>query len=235
MQVLGKSHVGLLRKKNEDSYLIDEKRRLFAVCDGMGGHKAGDIASQLAINILDKNIDLETAVSPAMELEKAVRAANAAILEKARDNDQFFEMGTTLTAALINNSKATIAHVGDSSLYIIRDNKITKITSAHTLAKEMNEKGLLKPEEINKSAYKHVLTRALGIEAELKLDIISCEIRRQDLIIICSDGLTDMLSDEEIMVIKQEQEKIDSLADELMKRALDKGGCDNITFILIQV
>lgn len=235
MQVVGISNIGLHRKKNEDSYLIDEQKNLFVVCDGMGGHKGGDTASQLAISILNQNIDLSGSENIEADLLKAVESANLAILKKGLQFEHLHEMGTTLTAAKISGSLLTVAHVGDSGLFIIRNHTIKKITRDHTLAQKMLRDGLINADEIESNAYNHVLTRALGISDQLHVDILTEEIFPQDLILICSDGLTDLLNHEEILQLTGKQEKLDSLARGLLNMALAKGGYDNITIILIRV
>jgi len=235
MQVVGISNIGLHRKKNEDSFLIDRERNLFVVCDGMGGHKGGDTASQLAITVLNQNIDISDSSNIEAVLLKAVEAANHAIIKKGLQHEHLHNMGTTLTAAIIKGSLLTVAHVGDSGLFLLRNNTIQKITHDHTLAQKMLNEGLIKADEVKSNAYNHVLTRALGIDDQLHVDIFTQELFPQDLIIICSDGLTDLLTEEEILQLAMENEDLENLTQEMMNKALAKGGYDNITFILIRV
>lgn len=235
MQVVGISNIGLHRKKNEDSFLIDKEKNLFVVCDGMGGHKGGDTASQLAITILNQNIDISDSSNIEAVLLKAVEAANLAIIKKGSQHEHLHEMGTTLTAAIISDSILTVAHVGDSGLFLLRNNTIRKITHDHTLAQKLLNDGLINADEVKCNAYNHVLTRALGINDKLHVDILTQELFPQDLIIICSDGLTDLLTNEEILKLAMENEDLENLTQELMNKALAKGGYDNITFILIRV
>lgn len=236
MKVVGISDLGLHRKKNEDSFLINEALGLFVVCDGMGGHRGGDVASQLAVNTID-DISRAGDFAEAQELLcESINKANQIILQEGNANPEWEGMGTTVTAALLENKTLTVANVGDSSLYIIRDKTIRKITKDHTLAEQMVIDGLLRYEEMRSSPYNHILTRALGIEEEILIDIFTEELETGDCILICSDGLSDLLDENEILALTREAgakaPELDLIARTLLKHALDKGGYDNITILL---
>ena len=229
------SDIGLMRNKNEDNYLINQEQGLFIVCDGMGGHKGGEVASQIAIDVIDKYFQGNQDENQVTMLNKAIELANRVIWTKGKEHPQLYEMGTTITAAFLDNDQLTVANVGDSSLYIIRNDNIRKVTRDHTLAQQMVSDGLLPHEEVRASTYNHVLTRALGVEEEVIIDNFTEEILPGDFVMICSDGLSDMLDENEILSIIQTDKEVDSITCELLDQALQKGGHDNITVILMRL
>lgn len=236
MKVVGISDLGLHRRKNEDSYLINQNMGLFVICDGMGGHRGGDIASQMAVNTIDEVCRAESINNAQALLCQAIRKANTVIWEQGHANPEWEGMGTTVTAALLENQKLMVANVGDSCLYIIRNKSISKITHDHTLAEQMVKDGLLRFEEMRKSSYNHILTRALGVEKDIEIDVFEEQLEPGDFMLICSDGLSDMLDEKEILSIIMEAaakgEQLDIIARTLLGSALDKGGYDNITILL---
>lgn len=233
MKVVGITDIGLVRQKNEDSFLIDEQAGLFVVCDGMGGHLAGEIASGLTIEAFEQNI-YNTGSNPGEYLINVICQANKIIFEMGQNNPDFYEMGTTVTAAIINNNQLTVANVGDSSLFLIRDTKIIKLTQDHTVAEKMVADGVLHRDEIRSNSYNHVLTRAVGIESDIEVDIFEQELYTDDLILLCSDGLTDMLTIAEMKkVFSRYKYNIEQIVGQLLKLALQKGGNDNITIVLL--
>ncbi len=236
MEVVGLSDLGLKRKQNEDAYLINKTWGLFVICDGMGGHRGGDVASKLAIKSIndcfensrgEKNIDL---------LNLAVRHANKVIWEQGNINLEWHEMGTTLTAALINGSRLGIAHVGDSACYLFRAAKISKITKDHTLAQEMADQGIIADNEKHLSPYNHILTRALGAENKVETDNYELELLNDDLLLLCSDGLSDMLAEKDMLsIITSSADDLKETASTLLQLALKRGGFDNISLILVRI
>lgn len=231
MKVVSLSDIGSIRNRNEDSYLVREEDGLFVVCDGMGGHKGGDVASSLAINTIEKMVN----DSPQITLEllnEAIRQANLKIWQEGKDNPDWHEMGTTITIGKITDLQLDICHVGDSRLYLIRNNTIKQITKDHTLAAEMIECGILDKEQ---KSYSHILTRALGVNKEIEIDNISFNLYKEDIILLCSDGLSDMLSDQELCAILTRNDDIVDKGHDLLQEALNKGGYDNITLILVQI
>ncbi|KUG03779.1 protein serine/threonine phosphatase prpc, regulation of stationary phase [hydrocarbon metagenome] len=236
MRATGLTDIGLVRKSNEDRLLIDEKIGLFIVCDGMGGHKGGDVASTLAIQVFKDSLAAFDRQEPVKWLTRCVIRANEVINSSSKENPELFEMGTTITAAILTELELLIAHVGDSRLYLINKTGIRKLTRDHTLAEQMLEDGLLKPEEMSNNAYNHVLTRALGIEEEIVTDHLAETVIPGDIILLCTDGLSDMLDEEEILsTINAFGPDIEGAAHKLVASALDNGGYDNITLILILV
>lgn len=236
MEVVGLSDLGLKRRKNEDAYLINESWGLYVICDGMGGHRGGDVASQLAIktindcfekDLLEKNISL---------LNHSIQQANNIIWEQGNINPEWHEMGTTVTAALINGLKLEIAHVGDSGCYLFRAAEINRINRDHTLAQEMVDQGIIKTSEKRLSSYNHILTRALGVERQVLVDNYELELSEGDLLLLCSDGLSDMLEENEILnIVAGFEDDLNKTASMLLQQALERGGFDNITLILIRI
>jgi len=233
------SDIGLFRKNNEDHYLVMDEYGLFAVCDGMGGHKGGDVASKLAVDCLQEymlNLAADSlSQNPISVLNAAIQKANHLIWLQAQGNLELHEMGTTITAAMIRKKQLAVANVGDSSLYVFRNGKLNKITRDHTLAEKMVTDGLLKNEDKKSSGYNHILTRALGIQEEVVIDNFEHQLYRGDLVLLCSDGLTDMLDDNEIETILNQEENLHKSLNTLLDTALTKGGYDNITIILLRI
>ncbi|MDD2620123.1 MAG: Stp1/IreP family PP2C-type Ser/Thr phosphatase [Syntrophomonadaceae bacterium] len=238
MKAVAISDLGLHRKKNEDSYLINQALGLFVVCDGMGGHRGGDIASQMAINTIDTISREKNNNEAQFQLFDIIHKANEVIWKRSQDNPEWDGMGTTITAALVENDKLTVANVGDSSLYIIRNKSICKVTKDHTLAEQMVKEGLLSIEEMRSSSYNHILTRALGVEENVVIDFFEEQLEADDLILICSDGLSDMLDENEILGIIMEfaakETELDMIVRTLLRQALNRGGYDNITIVMLQ-
>lgn len=230
MRAVGVTDKGLIREKNEDSFLINEAKGLFVVCDGMGGHRAGDVASRLAVDIISKAAADDSLEDPIVFLNQAIWEANRAIWLEGQRNPQYYQMGTTVTAAVIKGEELAAANVGDSSLFIIRGNNIHKVTRDHTLAEQMVEDGILGYRD---KAFNHILTRALGAEIDVKVDNFIEKLYPGDYVLLCSDGLTDMLEEEEILSTVMGNNDLNETARELVDRALSKGGYDNVTLILL--
>jgi len=233
------SDIGLLRKNNEDHYLVMDEYGLFAVCDGMGGHKGGDVASKMAVDCLHEYILNLAADSltqnPISVLNAAIQKANHLIWLQAQGNSELHEMGTTITAAAIKKKQLAVANVGDSSQYVFRNGSLKKITRDHTLAEKMVADGLLKNEDKKNSGYNHILTRALGAQEDVLIDNFEHRLYAGDLVLLCSDGLTDMLENNEIESILNQNDNLENSINTLLEAALKKGGYDNITIILLRI
>ncbi len=235
MNIAVLSDQGLVRSNNEDNYLVNEKYGLLVVCDGMGGHNGGEIASAMAIEIIQRRIASHKFEQTIEMLNDVIAEANEFIFNHALKHLDLHGMGTTLTAAMINEKTLSIAHIGDSSLFLIRDSFIKKITHDHTLAEQMIIESLLSANEAIKSPYNHVLTRALGVEEQVKIDNYFERLKNGDIILLCSDGLTDLLSQSEMKTIVQKSNSLKESANNLVISALDRGGSDNITVILASI
>ncbi|MEA4924367.1 MAG: Stp1/IreP family PP2C-type Ser/Thr phosphatase [Syntrophomonadaceae bacterium] len=235
MKAAGVTDIGLYRKRNEDHYYIDTDKGIFLVCDGMGGHKGGDVASQMAVETVRQSLDWEGPDDLVPSLLKTIQLANEVIYNKGQTDESLHEMGTTLTTAVILDQNMTIAHVGDSSLFHYRAGVLKKITRDHTLAEQMRADGLLKQEDIGSNVYNHVLTRAVGVEDHVETDIYHQEIAEGDWILLSTDGLTDLVKENEICEYLDSAHDPQATAGALVELALSKGGYDNITIVLLSI
>lgn len=235
MRVVGLTDIGLQRKRNEDGYLIDREKGLLVVCDGMGGHKGGHIASSIALDVLNSTYSPESPEEIPVALTNSIQIANEAIWKKAQSDLRLNEMGTTVTAAVIHGAQLYVAHVGDSCLYLIRDHSIHKLTVDHTIAQKMLEDGLIEEKDRRSNPYNHVLTRALGVERSTLVDLIKQDIQEEDRILLCTDGLTDLMDENEILEILILKRDIETAARALVDTALSRGGHDNVTVVLLLV
>ena len=236
----GATDVGRQRSRNEDSYLLSPERLLFAVADGMGGHAAGDVASRTAIETLDRLVgpvrETTAVADRAKELIEATRAANHAILDDAEREPERAGMGTTLSilSILPPGDTRLIAHVGDSRVYLLRDGVLAQLTIDHTWVQRQVDLGKLTPRRARVHPYASVLTHALGVPDEERIDTIMGEIQPDDLYLLCSDGLTTVLDDHVIGGILSAGGPLPGMAQELISVANEAGGPDNITVVLVR-
>jgi protein phosphatase len=225
------SDVGRQRQGNEDSFL--ERSPLFAVADGMGGARAGEVASRIAVEQFDVQ---ETADgSPEEQLAEVARAANRQIYKMAQEDSAHAGMGTTLTAALVTGRDIAIGHVGDSRLYRLRDGELERLTHDHSLVEEFVRQGKLTPEEAEVHPQRSIITRALGPEPEVEVDTYTHTGRDGDIYLLNSDGLTGMISDAQVAEILRERESLQDAAKKLIAAANENGGKDNITVVLFRL
>lgn len=236
MYVNALSDVGLVRKDNEDNYLVSPERGLFVVADGMGGHVGGQVASTLAIQIVDEFItpaQLET-FQPDYLLLQALEKANTEIYSRGKQ-EQYYGMGTTVTAALFHGEQVYVAHIGDSRAYLLRDKELTLLTQDHSLVNELFQSGSLTLEEAQNHPQRHVLTRALGTEEKPQIDIFSTAVQPGDLLVLCTDGLYNHVPEGDILnVILETNFDLKLAVNNLVNLALERGGNDNITVALVQ-
>lgn len=225
-----RTDVGRVREDNEDSMLVQAP--LFAVADGMGGHIAGDIASQTCIQVIT---DMSMTEPPNTDgaLVHYIQAANSAIFAKAQNDPQLTGMGTTCTLIYLDGSTARLAHVGDSRAYLIRGGEISQITEDHTLVERMVREGKLSREEAATHPQRNIISRALGIDPDVRVDTIDIEVTDGDRLIICSDGLTSMLDEGSVLRTVAGVSDPQEAADKLVAAANDLGGEDNITVVVI--
>ena len=237
MKTFSMTDAGRRRDINED-YVFDSATavgklpNLFIVADGMGGHNAGDYASKYAIATIVEEVE-KSKDSTVATLEKAIQSANSHIRAKSRENEDMNGMGTTVVAATISEDTMCVANVGDSRLYIVND-EIKQITVDHSLVEEMVRMGGIGREQARIHQDKNIITRAIGAEDEVKVDFFPVKLKKGDLVLMCSDGLTNMLEDEEIRMILLAQRDIAGKAEALVAAANQNGGKDNITVILIE-
>ena len=228
--------VGRARERNEDSYYAGE--HVFAVADGLGGHNAGDVASRLAVEPLaafDRAVEETPDDHIAEALERAVDAANRAVYQRAQNDAKVRGMGTTLTAVAISNGSAHLAHVGDSRCYLVRAGEITQLSSDHTLVAKMVEEGKLTPEQAETHPQRSILTRALGAEPEIDVDTLELQLAPGDRLILCSDGLSSVIGDDQILATLADAKGLKEACKRLIDAANARGGPDNITVVVIEV
>ena len=246
LDIAGRSNTGLVRSNNEDKIGEDQEIGLVVLADGMGGYKGGEVASRLAVNtILDElrseipnlspgEIDEQTGYTKeSLAARRSVVKANEAIFSISSSEPQYRGMGTTLVMGIFYDNQITVAHVGDSRMYRFRDGKLQQITVDHTLLQELVDRGFYTQEEANSSLNKNLVTRALGIEGSIAVDIKEDLAMPGDIYILCSDGLTDMVDDQEIhATVKAFKDNLDQLADRLIEIANENGGRDNVSVLL---
>jgi protein phosphatase len=222
-----RTDVGRGRPENEDSHLVAPDDGLYAVADGMGGHRAGEVASATAIDAL------KAAYQGGQRIDQAVGAANAAVFARAAEDASLRGMGTTLTAIALHDSTAELGHVGDSRAYLMRDGNVTQVTEDHSLVEQLVREGRLTPEEAQNHPQRAIITRALGVDPNVAVDTYRIDLRPGDRLMICSDGLTNMLSDDTIAQTLRRHADPQQAADTLIDMANQAGGDDNITVILL--
>jgi PPM family protein phosphatase len=222
---------GRQRRANEDSLLA--RAPLFVVADGMGGAQAGEVASRIAVESFQSG--LTDAAHPELELATLARAANARIHELSHANAEQAGMGTTLTAVYVGEEEVAIAHVGDSRAYCLRDEELLRLTDDHSLVDELIRQGRLTPEEAIEHPQRSVITRALGPEGVVDVDTRSFHARAGDVYLLCSDGLTTMISEEQVEALLRTHPKLRDAGEALIAAANEAGGRDNITVVLIRL
>lgn len=243
MEVASKTDKGKIRVKNEDSLYIDVKdKRLLIIADGMGGHNAGEVASKIAVDTVEQYLntilhsDYELKVERIKDiLMDAISAANGEIYRQSLKEASLRGMGTTIIIVLIIDNKMHIGHVGDSRGYLIRDGHIEQITEDHTLVTELVKNGTITELEAMNHPKRNVITRALGTDISSKIDYIGKDLQKDDIIILCTDGLSDMIKNYEIKDIITDSPDLQSGCDELVDLANLKGGFDNITLIAARI
>ncbi|MCZ6717658.1 MAG: Stp1/IreP family PP2C-type Ser/Thr phosphatase [Gammaproteobacteria bacterium] len=246
LEIANISDVGKKRQHNEDSTASDSSLGLLVLADGMGGYRAGEVASSIAVTAIMNTVKSEVGhlrpkkdgdsveSSPeSLLVKEAINEANWAIYKTARDEPQCQGMGTTVVLGLFYNDQITIAHVGDSRLYRLRGDSFTQLTTDHSLIQELIDRGMFTPEEAEVSMPKNLVTRALGVRADVKVDVQRDPVSPGDIYLLCSDGLNDMVDDEEIhLTLSKYSANLVRAAQELVKRANQKGGNDNTSVIL---
>lgn len=227
---------GLVRALNEDSLCISPEGSFFAVADGMGGHQAGEVASKTALELLKQELDrrLDGGEEADLALVESVKEANRSIFEMSARNPQWHGMGTTVTACLKRDGEILICQVGDSRAYLLRGNRIFKLTEDHSLVQELVKSGGITEEEAFTHPQKNVLTRAVGTGLILEVDLYRYNVLSGDLLLLCTDGLTRYLRQEEILKTINLSLDLDAAVRDLLKKATSCGGADNITIILVE-
>ena len=227
-----RTDVGRVREGNEDSYLAEHP--LFAIADGMGGHSAGEVASETAVKVISDGAAQVSFEDP-RSLARLLNNANAAIYTKAQTDAALHGMGTTCTLVMAGEGSAYIAHVGDSRAYRLREGKIEQLTDDHTLVGRMVREGQISPEEAQHHPQRNVITNALGLDSNIAVDLREIEARPGDRLLLCSDGLSSMISDSDIVTAANAAEDPQQAAEALVELALEAGGEDNITVLVVDL
>ncbi len=238
-EAAGLTDVGRARANNEDSFFCDGEKGIFIVADGMGGHNSGEVASAFAVSLvkdflIQKSSDSGCRVSAA-DLEAGVKAANSLVYAKGRALPKDSGMGTTLVCACGYGENLTIAHVGDSRVYILRQGVLSCLTEDHSVVQEQIRRGLIRQEEAAVSELQNLLTRAVGSNPEVEVDVSTHPLFYGDVLLLASDGLTKMVADSRIQDILSRKEDAATLASELVLEALKAGGLDNVTVVVARV
>jgi PPM family protein phosphatase len=231
VEQVGRTDVGRQRSANEDSLVL--RPPFFAVADGMGGARAGEVASAIAAEAFEGASEAGEAAEA--QLARLLREANRRIYELAVTDESHRGMGTTLTAAKVHDGEVSLAHVGDSRAYRMRDGALEQITRDHSLVAELERSGQITPEAAEHHPQRSIITRALGPEPDVEVDTYTLSARDGDLFLLCSDGLTSMISDDEVAAILRTAASLDEAADALIKAANQSGGKDNITVVLFRI
>ncbi len=229
VRVAARTDIGRARQRNEDAYLVHEP--LFAVADGMGGHRGGDVASSMALESL--SIPEQDSADTSAALVEDIKEANRRVLERGEAERDLRGMGTTLTAVVTEGEKAYLAHVGDSRAYLLRDGSLQQLTEDHTLVQRMVREGRLTPEEAAHHPQRSIITRALGVEDEVPVDQLTLDIHAGDRLLLCTDGLTGAVSKQRIQEVLEQEADPDRAVERLVEEANQAGGDDNITVVLL--
>lgn len=240
IEIAARSDIGRLRERNEDVIGVDLDRAWAILADGMGGYRGGDIAARIGVDALERSLAATyrpdwCADDASNALKNAVRAANAEIYRAGQQDAELALMGSTVVAAIFVASDVIVAHVGDSRLYRLRDGVLRQLTRDHTVLQDRMDEGLLSADEARLSGAKGMLTRGLGVTSRVEIDIATHEVRIGDLFLLCSDGLTDMLSDRQIADLMMSDASLEQIADELVDAANRHGGRDNVSIVLARM
>jgi len=249
LRTSGISDIGLQREGNEDSLLVEDSLGLYIVADGMGGHLAGEVASKVAVEMINKSyrkwLMSETPEDelfgypdrslsrPGNYILSSIRLANRVIYEMAVEYDQYHGMGTTVSIVLVTSGLVVAANVGDSRIYMVRDGRLERLSKDHTIVSEQVEMGVMSAEEAAVSPLKHILTRNLGSAENVDAEIFEIEPSNKDRLILCSDGLTDLVSDEEILAVTKKAEDPENLCQKFVQLARSRGAHDNTTVVSV--
>lgn len=233
------TNIGKKRKTNQDYVFTSEQQvgmlpNLFLVADGMGGHNAGDYASKMTVETIIEKISVSVETEPRRILEEAILAANTRVRQEARKRPELEGMGTTIVAAICNGAELFVANVGDSRLYVENSREIIQVTRDHSWVEEMVQRGGIPRAEARNNEHKNIITRAVGAEETVQIDYFRVALEEGDIILMCTDGLTNMLEDEEIRMIMESSRDIVEKAQKLVWAANERGGSDNISVILIE-
>ena len=234
----GRTDVGVIRSGNEDSYLMVPDRGIFLVADGMGGHAAGEVASEMAVRYVARELDSLRGLGDEQVAERmrvAIRTANGAIFQRTLTEHDKRGMGTTVTALTLFETRFLIGQVGDSRAYLLRDNRLSQLTKDHSYVQEQVDAGYLTPEQARTHPYSNVITRCVGANSEVMPDIYVGTVKPRDVFLLASDGLTGMLEDYQLAELLSPDRMPQDEVDALIAEANRHGGLDNITAIIVRI
>jgi len=240
LAVAARSDVGMVRSGNEDSFFAeaDSRRGVFVVADGMGGHAAGEVASEMAVQIVSRALlQIESVLAPeaANRTAQAMRDANRAIYDRMLAENDKQGMGTTASVLVLSDDHYLIAQIGDSRIYMLRDGALVQLTKDHSYVQEQVDAGLLTPEQARYHPYSNVITRCVGAGESVEPDLYSGEVKAGDVFLVASDGLTGMVDDRRLQQLLLSRSGPGRIVDSLISDANGRGGLDNITAIVVQV
>ena len=240
MQTFSLTDTGRMRTANQNYVFCQDTEigsfpNLFIVADGMGGHNAGDTASRMCVEEIVSQIQKSTKITPIGIFEQAVAAANEKVYQASKEDPSLYGMGTTVVAAMVLGKTVYVVNVGDSRLYVCKES-LTQVTVDHSLVEEMVQSGKLQKEEMRTHPNKNIITRALGTNPEVKADCFEIEVEEGDVLLLCSDGLSNMMEDKTIeAIIKKNPEDMEQAARQLVDEANKAGGKDNISVVLVRI
>lgn len=244
IKVAGQTHIGKVRQNNEDVWIQIPEEHLYILADGMGGHQAGEVAANEAVNYVCRLFKKELLNNPSIRqfpkkiaevLRQIIKTTNMRVFQMGREIDGLRGMGTTLCCLWIGPESVVIAHVGDSRIYRLSGKKLVQLTKDHSLLRELLDMGQLSEEQASEFSYKNIITKAIGTEVSVEPSVETLSLHAGDLFLLCSDGLTDHVSIEEIEKILNRNRSIQQASNELIAIANSKGGHDNITVVLVKV
>lgn len=245
LKIAGCTDTGIRRHRNEDHIGFDQDLGIAVLADGMGGHQAGEIASHMAVKSVLEKLKTVAECRPITPINSSqlieivsdtIAHSNAMIYQAAEALEEHKGMGTTLVAAMINGPELCVGHVGDSRLYLFRNRRLKKLTKDHSLVQDLIDRGFYTQEEARTANVGHIVTRALGIKGDIEVDTLQYNLKQGDILLLCSDGLSDMVQDWHIEELLSEHDnKLEQTAQKLIDSANRNGGKDNISVILIQV
>ena len=248
VQAFGLSDVGRKRSKNEDCFLVGDGLGLYIVADGMGGHSGGEFASRFAVNTVEEviqsmNTDPEATVISGVNSEEtdfgdrlryAIQVASQKIYDQALFDQELRGMGTTIVALLVQGDRVCLANVGDSRGYLVRDGQIRQVTTDHSLVSEQMRAGLISEKDARTHRYKNIITRSVGYQEDVEIDLNYLDLKAGDKILMCTDGLTNMVTDDEILRLIIERD-VTGASQELIRLANEHGGDDNVTALICEI
>lgn len=237
----GKTDVGCVRSTNQDSIYLNPQKNLFIVADGMGGHNGGDIASAMSVKYTPEFLLSHFSKDPIEATGKSIQYANKAILKKSRQDEKLKGMGTTTVLLYFKGSNLYVGNVGDSRAYLVSQNKLFQLSRDHSLVHEKLNMGIYTRDEAHNDKMKNILVRTVGYEDDVEVDVFTYKVKRNDIFLICSDGLHGEVSDPDILEIIRRnlpvphnatQHDLDAAVNQLLQQALDNGGKDNVSVVM---